>query len=118
MRLQEILDLAEEELLGAIANKEIITEDDFHDSAHEIADSSVPIYHSDLLEVALDEVELAIVEPEILAFDGAATAVNAIAGNIYQEVIEHLHDVWNNREEEEDEEEEEEEEEEEVNESE
>jgi len=41
-----------------------------------------------LLEVALDNLWLAVEEPEILASDGKATAVNAIAGNIYDELLE------------------------------
>lgn len=55
----------------------------------EIVDGCVPIYHADLLECALHDLWLGVVEPEIYAFDGKHTAVNAIAGNIY----EHLQDL-------------------------
>ena len=58
------------------------------DILHETADSHIPVYTSDLLEVALDDLTLAAREPEILAFDGQATAVNAIAGNLYDDLLE------------------------------
>jgi hypothetical protein len=63
---------------------------------HEIADSQVPVYNRELLEMAAEDYSegLAIEEPDILAFDGKSTAVNAIAGRVFEELSEHLHDTW------------------------
>ena len=67
---------------------------DEHDTIMEIADSSVPIYTSDILQLAADNVSLAVAEPDIEpAFDGSPTPVNIIAANIYEEITQ---DLWNN----------------------
>lgn len=66
-----------------------------HDRIFEITDSSVPIHNYDLLQMAVANLTLAVIEPEILAFDGTATAVNSIAGNIFQYINEELWDWWN-----------------------
>ena len=61
------------------------------DTLHEIADSSVPVYNQDILEAALDDMDLALTEPEIgPAFDGSSTAINIIAANIYEAILEFL----------------------------
>ena len=56
------------------------------DIIHEIADGSVPVYHSDLIEVAMSSIgDIATVEPELgPAFDGRPTPTNIIAANIYE----------------------------------
>jgi len=55
------------------------------DLVHEIADSLVPVYYSDLLEIAQRDIWLATTEPELgPAFDGEATPTNIIAANIYE----------------------------------
>lgn len=61
-----------------------------YDIIIELADGCVPIYTADLLEAALENLRLATEQPEILAFDGVPTAVNCIAGNIYQDAEEKL----------------------------
>ena len=64
---------------------------DDNDRIFEIADSSVPIYTGDILQLAADNINLAIVEPEIgPAFDGTPTPVNIIAANIYEEILQEL----------------------------
>ena len=69
-------------------------DNDEHDTIHEIADSSVPVYTYDLLQLAANNLDLAVVEPEIgPAFDGSPTPVNIIAANIYEEITQEL---WNN----------------------
>ena len=65
---------------------------DIGDIIYEIADNSVPIYHADLLKEALMDLNLDPDEPEILCWDGKSTAVNAIAGNIYEGVVSHLYE--------------------------
>ena len=60
----------------------------------EMVDSSVPVYHHDLLDVAASDNSLALDEPEVLAFDGKPTPINAIAGNIYQKLYEIAIEEW------------------------
>ena len=63
------------------------------DQISEIADGSVPMFHAELLRLAGHDMWLATTVPEGLAFDGTATAVNAIGGNIYAHVEEELHKI-------------------------
>jgi len=58
------------------------------DVIHEMADSNVPVYNGQLLELALSDLFLASDEPEFYAFGGEHNAVNAIAGNIFLELME------------------------------
>jgi len=60
------------------------------DIIHEIADGTTPVYHSDLLEVAMSSIgSIATVEPELgPAFDGRPTPTNIIAANIYEALCE------------------------------
>ena len=81
------------------------------DSLFEIADSCVPVYTSDLMELAADDLSLAVDEPELgPAFDGSPTPVNIIAANVfeklYAEAREEYNKVMEAKEEAEDEEEE------------
>jgi len=69
------------------------TEDytDIADLIHEIADWRVPLYNKQLLSVAISDLYLAICEPEVWpAFDGRPTAINLIAANIYECLVEEL----------------------------
>jgi len=70
---------------------------DEHDTIFEIADSCVPVYTYDILQLAAENLFLATDEPELgPAFDGSPTPVNIIAANIF----EHLERVlWENIEE-------------------
>ena len=75
-------------------NGELYISIDEHDTIFEIADSNVPTYTYDILQMAADNIELAIVEPDIgPAFDGTPTPVNIIAANIYEEITQEL---WSN----------------------
>jgi len=66
-----------------------------HDWIHEIADSNVPIYYSDILQYAADDIDLATAEPEIgPAFDGSPTPINVIAANIFDRLEEALWEEW------------------------
>ena len=64
------------------------------DYLHEIVDGFVPVYNADLLRYALDDLWLAVVQPEHMAFDGENTAVNAIAANIYDHLMECANEYW------------------------
>lgn len=60
---------------------------DENDLILEIADSSVPVYNYDILSLALDDLDLALSEPDIgPAFDGTPTPVNIIAANVFEAI--------------------------------
>jgi hypothetical protein len=70
-------------------NKDEILKNEYPDDLiKEYVDGEVPVYNSDLLKLALDEIWLAIDEPEYMGFDGKNTGVNAIAGNVYEHLLE------------------------------
>ena len=65
------------------------------DTLHEIIDGSVPIYTSDLMDIAADNIDMATLEPEIgPAFDGSSTPVNIVAGNIFDALTVAAYDEW------------------------
>ena len=66
------------------------------DDVYQIADSSVPVYTWDILQLAADNLDLALNEPELgPAFDGSPTPTNIIAANIYEAVVNDLYEYWN-----------------------
>jgi len=70
-------------------------DDEPDERIHEIADSSVPVYNSDILQCAMDDFDLALTVPEIgPAFGGESTAVNIIAANIYERIEGDLREEW------------------------
>lgn len=70
--------------------------DEPHDTIHEIADSSVPIYTADILRCALANISLAVDEPELgPAFDGTPTPINIIAANIFEYIEAQLWEYFN-----------------------
>jgi hypothetical protein len=74
------------------------------DTLTEMVDSSVPIYTSDLFDVANDDRSLMLDEPELgPAFDGAPTPMNIIAANIYERLNVAAFDEWNDVKDDEDE---------------
>ena len=89
--LEELKERLEEN--AEFDNGELYISIDEHDTIFEIADSSVPIYTSDILQMAADNIGLALEEPEIgPAFDGTSTPINIIAANIFEEITQEL---WN-----------------------
>jgi hypothetical protein len=57
------------------------------DVIHEIADGLVPVYTSELLELACADNSLGTEEPELgPAFDGSPTPANIIAANVYERI--------------------------------
>jgi len=66
---------------------------DKDDAIREVADSSVPVYSYDLLQLAANNPYLGVDEPECgPAFDGSATPVNIIAANAYEDIINYLYE--------------------------
>lgn len=58
----------------------------------ELADQAVPIYTGDILQCALDNIELAVVEPEGGSRDNSPVAV--ICANIFEYIEAELSRVW------------------------
>ena len=75
---------------------EDIKDFDAGDIIHEIADNNVPIKTWDILSYATHCFDFAIREPDIYAFDGQHTAINAIAGNMYEALAEALYNELDN----------------------
>ncbi len=96
----DLLDDAERELREWVERNRPIDESEVGDAIFEIADGQVPVYDSALLELALDNPELATTRPEIFAYSGEETAVNAIAGRAFEEIEQHLWEVWRDHEDE------------------
>jgi len=66
-------------------------DNDYHNElcemVFEISDSNVPIYNGDILQLAADNYDLALNEPELgPAFDGSPTPINIIAANIFEHI--------------------------------
>lgn len=61
----------------------------------EIADSSIPVYTSDLLALACEDNSLVVEAPELgAAFDGSPTPANIIAANVYERVTADLFEAF------------------------
>lgn len=68
------------------------------DAAHEIADSMVPVYTGELMELAAENIRLATDEPELgPAFDGSPTPVNIVAANVFEQLYQIAYDVLHER---------------------
>lgn len=74
----------------------------FDDVLHELADSAVPVYNKDLLEIAANHHSIATGTPELgPAFNGEPTPINIIAANIYEYIHQALNEkMWELRDEE------------------
>ena len=87
---QEMLNSAVEELKERLQDS---PNDDESDIISEIADSHTPIYYYDILQMAAENMFLALNEPDIgPAFDGSPTPINIIAANIYEAIEQELWD--------------------------
>ena len=67
-----------------------------HDRIFEIADGWVPVYHSELIDLAGECHSLATDVPELgPAFSGEPTPVNIIAANVFEMITADLWEEWN-----------------------
>ena len=84
-------EIAEVVLSGDVEDMNKLIELD-SDIIHEFADGTTPIYHRDLLEVAINSIgSIATSVPELgPAFDGRPTPTNIIAANIYELLCEEM----------------------------
>lgn len=84
----DLLDQLRDELSDAVEGQRIslAADADNYDVMHEIVDGLIPVYHYRLLEVAMSKLDLATCAPEAYGFNGEHTAVNAIAGALYDEL--------------------------------
>jgi len=88
--IQQIIDNAKSELEANYTDYEYPT-----DLIHELADAAVPIYNSELLELAAADTSLAE-EGELgpasgSNFSGAPMAIRIIAGSVYERISDELH---------------------------
>lgn len=68
------------------------------DVAHEVADSHMPVYTHDFMQLAADNICLATDAPELEpAFSGRPTPVNIIASNIYERLLDAAREVIHER---------------------
>jgi hypothetical protein len=73
-----------------------LTTSEAQDRLCEIVDSSVPIYHADLLALALDDLSLALEQPECgRASNGEPTAINVIEDCVYERISNEVGDIIN-----------------------
>jgi len=83
--VQAIIDSAKEQLRDSVKD---YPQEDTQDIIFEIADSSVPVYTADILDLLNDSVygfSLGTDVPEVgPAFDGEATPANIIAANLFR----------------------------------
>jgi len=71
-------------------------EEPVKDAIRDIANLHTPITDTELVRLALQNLELATQEPDIgYVFDGTATAVNLIAANVFETLERVLWDRWN-----------------------
>ena len=70
--------------LSTFMNSDVI------DDAHDVADSNTPLYTSDLLRVALDDISIATGVPEVLCYDGKPTVINILSAVIYERIVDHV----------------------------
>ena len=64
------------------------------DQITEIVDSSIPVYTTDLLDIAKSELWIAVEEPETYGFNGDKTPINGIVGNLFQKLQEDAMAYW------------------------
>lgn len=71
------------------------SDEEVGDVIHEIADTSVPVYNFEILQIAAQNNMMALSVPECgPAFDGTPTPINIIAANIYEYIEAELWDEW------------------------
>ena len=88
--LDDLIDSACEELEDIIKSEELdINCDDMHDTIHEVADSSVPIYYYDIAQYCRFNTHLLINKPEI-DMGNSSEPYKHIQTNIYEDLIEGL----------------------------
>lgn len=76
------------------AREDLLNSEYPEDLILEIVDAAIPIYNSDLLAVAIDNSDLAVEEPEVFAFGGKHTAINAIAGRLFEKLYGTAMEEW------------------------
>lgn len=86
-KLDEIIESAKDDLREQM--KDGYNADD---SVHEIADSSVPVYTHTLLELFVDDIDLAFVEPEIGYGTAGQNMVGIAQAIIYEEITRALYE--------------------------
>lgn len=94
MRLSELT----EELMETLEEnkKDILSHNDPDGVVGEYIDGVMPIYTSDILELAKNDLWLGVDTPDFLAYGGEKNAIGCIGGLVYQELSEKAND-WLNK---------------------
>ena len=62
---------------------------------HEIAESVIPLYTVDLLKLAIDDIDLALREPDVdPAYDRSHSPVSIIAASLYCKIVRRLWTIY------------------------
>lgn len=62
------------------------------DRIHEIADRHVPIYYSEIIEVASNDLQIALDIPAMIAGNTETSAIKLMSANIYEHINNKLRD--------------------------
>lgn len=94
--LYDLIQSVKEEVQSEDTRQYLTDGSDVDDMLHEIADGWVPIYTSDLMQLAADNIALAVDEPELgrPAFDGSPTPVNIVAANVYERLLDAAYEAY------------------------
>lgn len=91
MTLHDVLEMARQDFRDGLEYIDRTNEDEVTELIWETADTSVPVYTTDLLDVARSDLGLCSVEPGV-SRDNRPAAV--IAANISDRIQEVLYDEW------------------------
>ncbi len=94
LTIHKLVQSALEDFKEGLKQEKWVTEDYVSDLIHEIADTNVPIYNDELLEVALSNLWLACSESELWPAFWKATPVNLLMSNIYEYIRDELFDRY------------------------
>jgi len=81
------------ETLQEQITEEDLTEEQAQERIHEIADNHVPIYYADVLDIASNNITIALEIPDMWPAFGIATPMNLMMGNIYEHICKSLYEV-------------------------
>jgi hypothetical protein len=95
LTIHDIVKDAIEDFWDRLNDDEWTTECDVYDLIHEIADSHVPIYYSQVLEVARSDLWLVTTQPELWPAFWTASPVHFLMTNIYEYLSEELAEWYN-----------------------
>ena len=91
LTIHELVEWAKEELRTRIEAGDCNNENSLSDSVSEIAESFVPVYTREILEVASSNYHLVSCEPDVWPAFWIASPLNYLISNIYEYISEELY---------------------------